>query len=86
MDRFLGALFGTVRGVLLVALFILGGKFAGFSNDVWWEDSKAIPHLEVVAEWLAVMAPHGLDLITPDEPSKSIPVELPIELSSPIGT
>ena len=29
MDRFLGSLFGAVRGILLVALFILGGTFAG---------------------------------------------------------
>jgi membrane protein required for colicin V production len=86
MDRFLGAGFGAVRGILLVALFILAGKYAGFSNDGWWQESIVIPHMEVVAEWLEVMAPHGLDLITPDEPSKSIPVELPIELSSPIGT
>ena len=86
MDRFLGSVFGAVRGILLVALFILAGRFAGFSNDSWWEDSVVIPHLEVVAEWLEVMAPHGLDLITPDEPSKSIPVELPTELLSPVGT
>ena len=32
MDRFLGALFGAARGILLVALFILGGQFAGFST------------------------------------------------------
>jgi len=80
MDRFLGALFGTARGILLVALFILGGQIAGFSNDSWWLDSRVIPHLEVIAEWLEVMAPEGLDLITPDDAADSIPVELPIEV------
>ena len=86
MDRFLGSLFGAVRGVLLVALLILGGKFAGFSNDGWWLDSHAIPHLEVIAEWLEEMAPQGLDLITPDEAADSIPVKLPIDTLSPPGT
>ncbi len=85
MDRFLGSLFGAVRGVLLVALFILGGQFAGFSNDDWWVDSHVIPHLEVIAEWLEIMAPQGLDLIIPDDAADSMPVEIPIELLSRRG-
>lgn len=86
MDRFFGSLFGALRGVLLVGLFILGGKFAGFSNDSWWLESRVIPRLEVVADWLAVMAPQGLDLIIPDQKGDSIPVELPTELLSRTGT
>jgi len=86
MDRFLGSLFGAVRGILLVALFILGGKYSGFSNDDWWLDSTLIPHLELVAEWLEIMAPQGLDMMVPDEKADSIPVELAIELLSPGGT
>jgi membrane protein required for colicin V production len=35
-DRFLGSFFGVLRGVLLVALFVIGGQFAGFDNDDWW--------------------------------------------------
>ena len=86
MDRFLGSLFGATRGILLVALFVLAGKYSGFSNDDWWTDSTLIPHLEVVAEWLEIMAPHGLDMVVPDEPAKSIPIETAIELWSPGGT
>ncbi len=86
MDRFLGSVFGAVRGILLVALFILGGRFAGFSNDSWWVDSRVIPHLEVIVEWLEVMAPQGLDLMIPDDTADTIPVELPIEALSPAGT
>lgn len=80
MDRFLGSLFGTLRGILLVAVFIIGGQFAGFDNDEWWLNSRLIPHFEVVAEWIKVMAPQGLELITPDEAAKSLPVDLPVEL------
>lgn len=86
MDRFLGSLFGAVRGVLLVALCILGGQFAGFTNDGWWLESRVIPHLDVIAQWVAEMAPQGLDLITPEDVADAIPVELPIELLSPSGT
>ncbi len=75
-DRFLGAMFGVARGILLVALFILAGQFTGFDNDDWWLRSKAIPHLEVVTEWIEVMAPQGYEYLTPDEYSGSIPIEL----------
>lgn len=86
MDRLFGSLFGALRGILLVGLFILGGKFAGFSNDGWWIDSRVIPHLEIVADWLEVMAPQGLDLMIPDQKGDSVPAELPTELWSPAGT
>ncbi len=80
MDRFLGSLFGAVRGIVLVAVFVIGGQFAGFDNDEWWLNSRLVPHLEVVAEWIKVMAPQGLELITPDEAVKSLPPDGPIEL------
>jgi membrane protein required for colicin V production len=80
MDRMLGGLFGVVRGVLLISIFIIGGQFAGFDNDKWWEDSRLIPHLQVVADWIKVMAPVGLEIITPDEAAESLPVDIPIEL------
>ena len=78
MDRFLGALFGTARGVLLVAVGIIGGQFAGFSNDGWWQESMLIPRLEVVAEWIKVIAPEGLEIIVPDGEAETLPV--PIEV------
>ena len=80
VDRFMGSLFGAVRGILLVALFAIGGQFAGFDNDEWWQDSRLIPYAEVVADWIKVMAPQGLELITPEEAAKSLSTDLPIEL------
>ena len=80
VDRFLGSLFGAVRGILLVAIAIIGGQYAGFDNDEWWSNSRLIPHLEVVADWIKVMAPEGLDLIVPDEEAESLPGEGPIEV------
>jgi len=80
MDRLLGGAFGIVRGIILIAIVIIGGQFAGFDNDDWWEESKLIPHLQVVADWIKVMAPVGLEIITPDEAADSLPVDIPIEV------
>ncbi|MGI9237786.1 MAG: CvpA family protein [Woeseiaceae bacterium] len=83
MDRFLGSLFGVVRGILLLAVFIIGGQFAGFDQDDWWLQSRTIPHVEVVADWIKVMAPQGLELLMPDEQAETLPVEIPEDLINP---
>ena len=80
MDRLLGGLFGAARGIILVALFVIGGQFAGFDNDDWWQQSKLLPHVQVVADWIKVMAPQGLEIITPDEAADSLPIDIPIEV------
>ena len=76
IDRMVGAAFGAARGILLAALFVLAGQFAGFDNDRWWQSSRGIPYLEKVAEWITVMAPQGFDLLTPDEAAESLPLEI----------
>jgi membrane protein required for colicin V production len=76
IDRLVGAFFGAARGILFAALFIIAGDYAGFSNDSWWSKSRLIPHFEVVADWIMVMAPQGYDLLVPDRPTKSLPIEL----------
>lgn len=67
MDRLAGAVFGAARGLLLVALLVLAGEFAGFSNDEWWQRSLLIPYLEQVAEWIEVMAPQGYEILVPEK-------------------
>jgi membrane protein required for colicin V production len=63
MDRLAGSAFGAARGILLAALFVLGGEFAGFDNDPWWQKSILIRHLGVVADWIEVMAPQGYEIL-----------------------
>lgn len=67
MDRLAGAVFGAGRGILLAAVFVLGGEFAGFANDDWWQRSLFIPYLEEVADWIEVMAPQGYEILVPPE-------------------
>lgn len=51
-DRFLGMGFGAIRGILIVALLVLGlRQFTPVPQDDWWTTSKLIPHMETVAEW-----------------------------------
>ena len=80
MDRVLGSAFGAVRGILIVALGIIGGQFMGTENDDWWTESRLIPHLEVVADWIEVMAPKGFELMIPDDVAEDLPLDLPVEL------
>lgn len=79
-DRLLGSVFGGLRGIVLVALFVMGGQFSGFANDDWWKNSSLLPYFEVVADWIKVMAPVGYDLIVPDEVASQLPLGLPMDL------
>jgi membrane protein required for colicin V production len=79
-DRLLGSLFGVLRGIVLVALIVIGGQFSGFDNDDWWLQSRLLPHFEVVADWIKVMTPVGYELIVPDEVAEELPIDLPTEL------
>jgi membrane protein required for colicin V production len=79
MDRFFGSIFGAVRGVLLASLAVIGGQFAEFDLDQWWQDSILIPRLEVVADWIKVMGPKGFELLTPDGSDKMPDIDILIE-------
>ena len=83
MDRLMGSLFGAGRGVVLMALFIIGGQFAGFNNDGWWLNSRLIPHFEIAADWIKVMAPQGYELLMPDEEAETLPIDVPEVLGNP---
>ncbi len=66
-DRAFGVIFGFCRGVVLLAVFIIGGEFGGFDNDNWWRKSRLIPYGDHVADWIRVMAPKGVEILKSDE-------------------
>ncbi len=66
-DRSLGAVFGLLRAVVLIGLFVLLGRYAAFDAETWWLESELIPYAETVADWIDVMAPKGLEILQPDE-------------------
>jgi membrane protein required for colicin V production len=52
MDRLLGAVFGLVRGVVIVGLLVLAGQAAELENEPWWAETKSMPAAVSVARWL----------------------------------
>lgn len=84
-DRILGLVFGFFRGVVLFAVLIIGGQFAGFDNDNWWLESRLIPYGNYVADWIRIMAPKGVELFRPDKLPDKLPVDMPNSASSGIS-
>lgn len=51
-DRFLGVIFGMLRGVAVVlAIVILVPLFVSIDQDPWWQASLLIPHFQAMEEW-----------------------------------
>ena len=51
-DRVLGAIFGLVRGALIVAaLLFFMDTFTNFEQTDWWTESQLIPHFGFIIEW-----------------------------------
>ena len=49
----LGAVFGLLRGVLVVGLLVLGGPQPSTSTlEPWWERTNSMPAAEAVASWI----------------------------------
>ena len=62
-DRVLGGFFGFARAVLVMGLFVLTGRYAGFDTEIWWLQSEVIPYAEYVADWIDEMAPAGIEIL-----------------------
>ena len=55
MDRFLGLVFGLLRGVVLLGVFVILGQVLRLSDERWWTRSLMIPYGESVANGLRTM-------------------------------
>ncbi len=62
-DRILGVLFGLSRGLVIVTVLVLLGGFTPFTSDAWWQESRLISHVEVLAVWLKSWLPEYSNLI-----------------------
>jgi membrane protein required for colicin V production len=56
LDRFLGAVFGIARGVLVVAATVLVGGLTALPQQAWWRDAWLAPPFETavlaIKPWL----------------------------------
>ena len=63
-DRFLGFLFGLLRGVVLLGVFVMLGQILQLDDEKWWQKSRLMPFGEGVASGLRTivgetLAKHG---------------------------
>jgi membrane protein required for colicin V production len=65
-DRTLGALFGIVRAVVIIGIFVLVGQGLRLDGERWWKDSRLMPTAEHVASWLERYAEPAVEPLVDD--------------------
>lgn len=60
VDRSLGTLFGLARGIIIVAILILGARFMDFTSQPWWQDSLLVSYFTPVTEFIRSLLPADL--------------------------
>lgn len=56
MDRFLGLLFGLLRGVVIVGIIVILGQTLRLDRERWWTHSMLVPFGEQIARVLRGIA------------------------------
>ncbi|HET6654616.1 MAG TPA: CvpA family protein [Gammaproteobacteria bacterium] len=56
-DRLIGAVFGFVRGLVVVAALVLVANWTELPNTRSWQQSKFMPYVDPVAVWLRQVLP-----------------------------
>jgi membrane protein required for colicin V production len=59
-DRFLGMIFGCVRGLVVVEVMIMLAGLTSLPEDPWWKESQFIPPFQSLALWLRDHNPSGM--------------------------
>ncbi|MFP3873309.1 MAG: CvpA family protein [Thiohalophilus sp.] len=60
MDRFMGLLFGFMRGVMIIAILVLLAGLTTLPQEPWWDESFFLFRFQVIAEWLQAHLPDGV--------------------------
>lgn len=59
IDRVLGFGFGSLRGVLILALAVFLGSLTLLPQESWWQESRLIPPLQRVVDWTEAQLPES---------------------------
>lgn len=59
-DRFLGVIFGLIRGMLVVTVLVLLAGMTNLPKEPWWDDSLLLFRFQAIAEWMSVYLPDNL--------------------------
>jgi len=73
MDRFLGGLFGLVRGVVIVGAFTIAVQALRMDEEPSWKRSRLLPYAASVADALRGVVGENLERLEKALPSKSTP-------------
>jgi membrane protein required for colicin V production len=68
VDRLLGAVFGLVRGAVLIGFAVMLGQAAKLGNEPWWRSSRLLPAGEEMAGVLRGYVETGRELIEETPP------------------
>jgi membrane protein required for colicin V production len=71
MDKFLGFVFGIVRGIVVVGAFTIAVQALRMDQDPKWQRSRLLPYAAGVAEALRGMVGEKLDRIDLSPPATS---------------
>lgn len=63
VDRVLGFVFGTVRGAVVIAVFVMLGEFVELDSVGWWKESHLLPYASELASWIQSFAETGMKAV-----------------------
>ena len=60
VDRTIGGVFGTLRGILLVTIVVMLLGLTTLPKEKWWDESFFMFRFEVIATWLKDLLPNEI--------------------------
>ena len=60
VDRTIGAVFGFLRGILLITIIVMLLGLTTLPNEKWWDESFFMFRFEVIATWLKDLLPDDI--------------------------
>lgn len=64
-DRSLGAIFGLMRGVVILMVIAVVVQLVGLHKEAWWQQSQVTPVLEVLLSGIKPLLPQALQAYLP---------------------
>lgn len=74
VDRLLGLVFGMLRGAVVVAIFVLLGRFVELERVEWWKESNLLPYASELAGWIQTFAETGMDALEQHSAAVASPI------------